>query len=88
MKVKVKYLSRAREISKKLEEEVNLDGSSLEDLIDLLILKYGETFERYVYSSNRLNPLILVDGKMVNDKEYKLKEGSEVVFMSAIGGGN
>ncbi|MEM4311873.1 MAG: MoaD/ThiS family protein [Nitrososphaerales archaeon] len=89
MRIKVKYLSRANDITKKHYEEVDLpDNSTLKDLANILIERYGKDFKDYLYDdSERLVPLIFINKKSVNDLNYPIKEGSEIVFMAAIGGG-
>jgi MoaD family protein len=92
MKVRVKYLSRARDITKKENEELELsDNSTLRDLVDILISKYGEEFKNYFYMGRddreRPAPLVLVNKKLVDKISCEIKNGSEVVFMAAISGG-
>lgn len=92
MKIKVKYLSRARDITKKEGEEVELaDDSTLKDLVNILISNYGEEFKNYFYMSRedrkRPAPLVLINKKLVDKIDQKIGDCSEVVFMAAISGG-
>lgn len=76
------------------EEEIEVNGFTLKDLIDKLILKYGKDFGNFV-----LNPktgalqdsiMILINGvhaKSLGGLNAKLKDKDYVVLLPPIGGG-
>jgi len=92
VKVKTKFLSRAREIAGSSGEVVELeDGSRLRDLVEYCIKKYGEAFREYFYGRGKgspgSSPLVLIDGKQVEGVDTPLYDGCSVTFMAPVAGG-
>ncbi|MEM3572019.1 MAG: ubiquitin-like small modifier protein 1 [Candidatus Bathyarchaeia archaeon] len=95
MKVTIKFFASLREIAGKKEEVLNLDdGSLVEDLIKILIDKYGPEFKYYVYdekkSSLKQDIQFLLNGRNVltlNGLKTKLQDGDQVAILPPVGGG-
>lgn len=96
MKVRVRYFTTLRELARCAEEEFELmDGTFLGDLIEMIVLKYGDETCRYLYvDENRkvIDPSIriLVNGKdsrMLRGMETELRDGDIIAIIPPIGGG-
>lgn len=92
MKVLVEYTLRFREVTGKALEEVLVnDGSTLNDLISALYVKYGARFmEEFNNPSGDLiggRILILVNGDVVSDLNIKLRDGDKVTLTYLTSGG-
>jgi len=91
--VEVKFYAMLREIAGKKVERVSLPPkSSVRDLIDLLVERYGE-FERYIYDSEkRVRGYLsyMLNGININslDKfDTALKDGDVLSLLPPVGGG-
>ncbi|KUO42075.1 MAG: hypothetical protein APU95_03650 [Hadesarchaea archaeon YNP_N21] len=90
-KVKVKYYLTFKEITGKREEEIDLNGEgTVDELLKLLIKKYGKRFESSILDENKqLSPYIRI---LVNEKETdtkaKLGENDVVYILFPPSGGN
>ncbi len=94
MEVEVRYYAIMRELAGKRFERVVLpEGSSVRDLIDLLVKRYGEGFERYIYDGEkRLRSYLsyMLNGVNVNSLkglETPLRDGDILSLLPPIGGG-
>ncbi len=95
MKIKVRYFTTLRELAKAPEERIRLKaGSTLVNLLDKIVLKYGEEASEYLYdkASGKVDPSIqfLVNGKSIRDLHgviTKLKDNDVVAIVPPIGGG-
>jgi len=94
MRVRVQYYSLARELLGKEWDEVELpEGSTLGELLDHLIEKYGQDFKNLFYeksgeAADRM--LIFVDGSDANlakDAHLQLKPNSRIQFFQPVAGG-
>ncbi|RMF94843.1 MAG: hypothetical protein D6734_06790 [Candidatus Schekmanbacteria bacterium] len=102
MKIKVRYYNLTLDITKKVEEEIDIpENSTVNDAIKIVCQKYGYAFEQRVTLTmdsmegkvQRAN--VYLNNRPV-DYEYeypeklntKLKEGDILSFGSLIGGGN
>lgn len=90
MKIKVKYLFPFRDITSKAEEFIEIEEPNLKGLIELVIKKYGYRFAQKLFDLEagriRKGYTVLVGGAR-KDLEASLKDGDEVIFMTAMGGG-
>lgn len=94
LKVTVRYLYPIREVTGTSEEKIEVDeSSSVEDLLHILSKKYGESFERYVYSGTKhqgIPIILLLDEENIQSLEglkTKLTNGSELTIIPPIAGG-
>lgn len=90
-RVKVKFFLKFKEITGKKEEEINLEGeNNVDELLKLLIKKYGRKFENSILDDEKkqLNPYIriLINGKVM-DPLNKLKENDVVSILFPVAGG-
>ncbi|MFH2110276.1 MAG: MoaD/ThiS family protein [Candidatus Bathyarchaeota archaeon] len=94
MRVKVRYYAMARDAAGKRDEAVTLPGgSTVLDLVHVLIDLYGPTFKGYVYDDEgRLLDYLMFSVNDVNTLgldgfETTLRDGDTVRVMPPIGGG-
>ncbi|MBS7653122.1 MAG: ubiquitin-like small modifier protein 1 [Candidatus Bathyarchaeia archaeon] len=94
MEVEVRYYAILRELAGKRFEKVALpEGSSVRDVIDLLVKRYGEGFERYIYDNEkRLRSYLsyMLNGININSLkgfETPLRDGDILSLLPPIGGG-
>lgn len=94
MKVEVKFYAMMREIAgKKVEMVVLPIKSSVRDLIDLLVERYGSEFERYIYDRDkkvRSYLSYMLNGVNINSLDRldtALKDGDVISLLPPVGGG-
>lgn len=94
MKVEVKFYAMIREIAGKKVEMVALPiKSSVRDLIDLLVERYGSEFERYIYDRDkkvRSYLSYMLNGVNINSLDRldtALKDGDVISLLPPVGGG-
>ncbi|MFQ6053780.1 MAG: ubiquitin-like small modifier protein 1 [Candidatus Bathyarchaeia archaeon] len=94
MEVEVKYYAMMREIAGRKVERVTLPPkSSVGDLIDLLVERYGAEFERYIYDREkqvRDYLSYMLNGVNINSLdrfETALKDGDVLSLLPPVGGG-
>ncbi|MFX1563599.1 MAG: MoaD/ThiS family protein [Promethearchaeota archaeon] len=94
MQITVRYLSIIREITGRREEIVKArKGSTVEDLIGILIDKYGEAFRRISLSGRERRGLQIVyflngqNIKALDDFKTKIPGVSELVIIPPVAGG-
>lgn len=87
MRIKIVFLGRASEITKKYTAVLELkEGATLEDLIKLI----GEKISKRFYKRYREGHYVfipIVNNIPVNDPKYVLKDGDRVVFITPEMGG-
>jgi MoaD family protein len=95
MQVKVHYFSVIREITRRREETIDAkQGSTVKDLLGLLIKKYGEDFQRLVLSGRDyrgLKLLFFLNGQNIETLEgFKttLQNGSTLALLPPVAGGS
>jgi len=94
MEVEVKFYAMMREVAGKKAERVALPPkSSIRDLINLLVERYGGEFERYIFDSEkqvRSYLSYMLNGININslDKfDTTLKDGDVLSLLPPVGGG-
>ena len=94
MEVEVKFYAMLREIANKKVERVSLSAkSSVRDLVDLLVDRYGEEFGNYIYDGEKRvrNYLSFVlNGVNVNSLDgfdTPLNDGDTLSLLPPVGGG-
>lgn len=93
--VSIEFFHPLSQITRTRKMEIGIKkNANLNDLIEHLKEMLGESFLEYLYISETgvSNPYvyIVLDGKLVLLPQYtnvRLKNGSEVIFLSPIGGG-
>ncbi len=92
MKIKIKLLRPFSEIVGKKELEIELKGTTLNDLLIYLLKKYPKLKNELYTKNDELTDYICI---FVNDKpasalnefETKIKDGDEILFFIPISGG-
>lgn len=94
MEVEVKFYAMLREIAGKRAEKITLPTkSSVGDLIDMLVERYGGEFERYIYNSEkqvRGYLSYMLNGVNINSLQgfdTILKDGDVFSLLPPVGGG-
>lgn len=94
MEVEVKFYAMLRDIAGNKAETVSLLlKSSVRDLLDLLVARYGEEFERYIYDAEKqLRSYLsyMLNGININSLDgfdTMLKEGDVLSLLPPVGGG-
>lgn len=95
MNITVKFFASLREITGKKDEVFSLNnGLLVEDLIKILIDKYGPEFKYYIYDeekkSLKQDIQFLINGRNVftlNGLKTKLKDGDQIAILPPVGGG-
>ena len=94
MKIEVKFFTSLREITGKRIDKLDIQKTStLDELINLLIEKYGKKFSDYIFNKN--GDIVeflsfLINGKNINTLQgfkTKLKENDVVAILPPVGGG-
>jgi MoaD family protein len=91
LKVLVKYLANIYSITKKKDEDLEIEnGSSLGNLVDALTAKYGPAMREEILGPEdaiRHNIFILVNGNGTKNLGFELKDGDVVVISPVVTGG-
>ena len=94
MEVEVKFYAMLRENAGKKAERIALPpNSSIRDLIDLLVERYGGEFERYIYDREkqvRSYLSYMLNGVNINSLDRfdtALKDGDVLSLLPPVGGG-
>lgn len=94
MEITVSYFTVLRSITEKRQEKINIEeDSTFEDILTILVKRYGKNFERYVSSGEEKKglPLVfLLNGQDIwqfNGLKTRLHDGDNVVLMPPIAGG-
>ncbi|MCS7145211.1 MAG: ubiquitin-like small modifier protein 1 [Nitrososphaerota archaeon] len=91
--VKTRYYAYLHEITGVREEEIALDeGSTVAELVELLVQKYGPRLRAYILSEGlklRPNVAVAVNGVKVSEEPLKkvLRDGDTVVILPPVSGG-
>ena len=94
MRVKIRFFTRLREITRKREEEVEVaEGTTLEELLKMLEERYGQSFKGYVRDHRgnfRQSLQYLVNGRNVRflqGFETVLNMDDALAIIPPVGGG-
>jgi len=94
MEIVVRYFTILREITKKRQERIKMkEDSTFEDVLAILVRRYGESFKRYTQSIKRKKGLRLVlllngqDISQINGLKTRLHNGDTVAVVPPIAGG-
>lgn len=88
MKIKILFLEPFDKFDDKIE--VSIKGSSVKDIIDFFIKKYGNKFKKIIFNKNNLDEgiMLLVNGvSIMGNLKTKLKNNDKVVLSRTISGG-
>jgi len=80
MKVKVLYFSQAKDKIGKNEEEIEFEGKTLKDLVDVLVNKYPnieDIFKRSIFAVNESYETI----------DYNLQDNDTIAIIPPVSGG-
>lgn len=91
--MKVQYFATLRDITRKREEEWTPPASTLRELMQGLVARYGRGFEKWVVHDGELSGLaiILVDGRDARHTgglETPLPPDSEIFIFPPVAGGS
>jgi MoaD family protein len=94
MEITVSYFTVLRSITEKRQEKIKIEeDSTFEDILAILVKRYGKNFERYVSSGEEKKglPLVfLLNGQDIwqfNGLKTRLHDGDNVALMPPIAGG-
>jgi MoaD family protein len=95
MEITVRYFTVLRSVTGTREEKIDAkEGSTVEDVLEILITKYGKEFERFIFSGRGehrgLKLVFFVDGRNIEGSEVfktKLTSGNVLAIMPPIAGG-
>ncbi|MBW2067053.1 MAG: MoaD/ThiS family protein [Deltaproteobacteria bacterium] len=89
MRIETLYFGDLRNITGHARQEITLgDGASLQDLLEELLLAYGEAFLKTLDLGN--SHVILINGQhhgIFQGMETPLKDGDRIVFLPVTMGG-
>ena len=89
---KIKYYANLRLITGKIDDEIEADGKTVEDIIQMLSSKYGDSFNKLMFSDGSLrgNVIILINGQNIifkNGVKEKLGKGDLLDIFPPVAGG-
>jgi len=86
--VTVKYLMVFSQITRKRKELIPIsEGMTLQDLMDILYVKYGRKFKKaFGEDLGHRSALITINSK-VKETSYILNPGDEILISHIVGGG-
>jgi len=95
LKAKIRYFAALREITNLREETLEVDeGTTVLDILNLLVNRHGDRFREYVFDSRTGNPhpylQLLLDEKSISTMQglsTTLKSDCEFVIIPPVGGG-
>jgi len=94
LEIIIHYFTILRNITGTREERMDAnEGSTVEDVLKALSMRYGKEFERYILSGREhrgLKLLFFVDGRNIEGLDgfkTKLKSGSVLAIMPPVAGG-
>jgi len=94
MQINVKYFTVLSKITQKRQETISIkENSTIEDVLTILVKRYGEDFRRYVSSGRKtegLQLICLLNGQDVNQfsgLKTKLHDKDTVALMPPVAGG-
>jgi len=94
LEVEVRLYAMLREIANKKVERVSLPPkSSVGDLVDLLVARYGDEFRSYIYDSEKQVRSYLsymlngVNVNSLNGFDTQLNDGDVLSLLPPVGGG-
>lgn len=86
--VTVKYLMVFSQITRKRKEEVPIrEGMTLQDLMNMLYIKYGRRFKKAVGEDLGHRSALITINSEVKEKSYILNPGDEILISHIVGGG-
>ena len=94
MEIIIRYFTVLRKITRKRQERIKIKkDSTFEDMLAILVRRYGENFERYTSSGRGKKGLQLVfllngqDLSQLNGLKTRLHDGDTVAVVPPIAGG-
>jgi MoaD family protein len=96
VKIQIEYLGHVRNLlNTKRQEEIELnENATVQDLLTILVTKYGEPFKETIYQPGsmdlRTNFMATVNGHLLNQLKgvnTKLQVGDKVTIMPVVSGG-
>ena len=86
--VTVKYLMVFSQITQKRKEEIPIsEGMTLQDLMDVLFLKYGRRFKKALGEDLGHRSALITINSEVKETSYILNPGDEILISHIVGGG-
>ncbi len=92
MKIKVEFFATLREVLGMSSIEIECEGTTIEDILNLLLEKFGSVLEDIIFERGRLKEMvkILLNGKDIrglNGLKTELRDGDCVSIFPPIAGG-
>ena len=86
--VTVKYIMVFSQITQKRKEEISIsEGMTLQDLINMLYLKYGRRFKKALGEDLGHRSALITINSEVKESSYTLNPGDEILISHIVGGG-
>lgn len=86
--ITVKYLMVFSQITQKRKEVISIyEGMTLQDLIEMLYVKYGRKFKKAFGEDLGHRSALITINSEVKETSYKLNPGDEILISHIAGGG-
>ena len=86
--VTVKYLMVFSQITQKRKEVISIhEGMTLQDLIEMLYVKYGRKFKKAIGKDLGHRSALITINSEIKKTSYKLNPGDEILISHIAGGG-
>jgi len=86
--VTVKYLMVFSQITQKRKEVIPIsEGMTLQDLMDILYVKYGRRFKKAIGEDLGHRSALITINSEVKETSYILNPGDEILISHIVGGG-
>ncbi|MHC1609044.1 MAG: MoaD family protein [Candidatus Methanofastidiosia archaeon] len=89
MIITVSFLAQLREIIGNNKVVLNMDSATINDVIALIGIKYGNKILDEILEDGKLSELVVVmrNGNITYDLKEKLEDGDEITFLPPAFGG-
>jgi molybdopterin synthase sulfur carrier subunit len=92
LKIKIEFFAILREILGMSSMEVECEGTTIEDILNLLLERFGSVLENVIFEGGRLKDMvkILLNGKDIrglNGLNTELKDGDCISIFPPVAGG-
>ncbi|MHC1598922.1 MAG: MoaD family protein [Candidatus Methanofastidiosia archaeon] len=89
MIITVSFLAQLREIIGNNKVVLNMDSATIDDVIALIGIKYGNKILDEILEDGKLSELVVVmrNGNITYDLKEKLEDGDEITFLPPAFGG-
>ena len=88
MKVNIKLFANFREVTRKKDVGLEVQGTTIKDAIDALVAQYPD-LGPLMLQDGKVKPYVnvLLNGQSMKDTAAKIKEGDELALFPPVSGG-